>query len=54
MDQKLVNSRAGSIEVSLASTELMKKLCDHVPITKQMYDELLPNPMRPYRRMAGK
>lgn len=54
MDQKLVNSRAGSIEVSLASNELMKKLCDHVPITKQMYDELLPNPMRPYRRMAGK
>lgn len=54
MDKKKVNSNSCSIEVSLASNELMKRICDNVPITKQMYDELLPNPMKPFRRMAGK
>lgn len=54
MDKKKVNCKACSIEVSAVSNELMKTICDNVPITKQMYDELLPNPMKPYRRMAGK
>lgn len=54
MDSKKVNNKACSIEVSEASNDIITKICDHVPITKQMYDELLPNPMKPYRRMAGK
>jgi hypothetical protein len=54
MDKKKVNNNSSSIEVSLTSNELMTKICDNVPITKQMYDELLPNPMKPFRRMAGK
>lgn len=54
MDKKKVNSKACSIEMSLVSNDMMKKVCDNVSITKQMYDELLPNPMKPYRRMAGK
>lgn len=54
MDKKKVNSKACSIEMSSVSNDLMKKVCDNVPITKQMYDELLPNPIKPYRRMAGK
>lgn len=53
MDKKKVNSKSCSIEVSTVSNELMTTICDNVPITKQMYDELLPNPMKPYRRMAG-
>lgn len=53
MDKKKVSSKACSIEVSPASNELMKTICDNVPITKQMYDELRPNPMKPCRRMAG-
>lgn len=53
MDKKIVNSKACSIEVTAVSIDIMKKICDHIPITKQMYDELLPNPMKPYRRMAG-
>lgn len=53
MDKKKVNNKACSIELSPASNELIKKICDNIPITKQMYDELLPNPMKPYRRMAG-
>lgn len=53
MDKKKVSSKACSIEVSPDSNELMKTLCDNVPITKQMYDELRPNPMKPCRRMAG-
>lgn len=53
MNKKKVNSKASSIEVAAVSNDIMKKICDHVPITKQMYDELLPNPMKPYRRMAG-
>ncbi|XP_025411649.1 3'-5' RNA helicase YTHDC2-like isoform X3 [Sipha flava] len=52
MDKKKVNNNSSSIEVSLTSNELMTKICDNVPITKQMYDELLPNPMKPFRRMA--
>lgn len=54
MDKKKVNNKACSIEVSVASNDIIEKICDNVPITKQMYDELLPNPMKPYRRMAGK
>jgi len=54
MDKKKVNSKACSIEVSSVSNELMKKICHSMPISKEMYDELLPNPMKPYRRMAGK
>jgi len=54
MDSKKINSKACSIEISAVSNDIIKKVCDHVPITKQMYDELLPNPMKPYRRMAGK
>lgn len=53
MDKKKVSSKACSIEASSASNELMKTICDNVPITKQMYDELRPNPMKPCRRMAG-
>ncbi|VVC42041.1 Hypothetical protein CINCED_3A008693 [Cinara cedri] len=52
MDIKKLNSNACSLEISLSSNELMTNMCDNVPITKQMYDELLPNPMKPYRRMA--
>lgn len=54
MDKKKVNSKACSIELSSVSNELITKICDKVPITKPMYDELLPNPLKPYRRMAGK
>lgn len=54
MDKKILSSRACSIEICSDSNGLMTKICDNVPITKQMYDELLPNPMKPYRRMAGK
>lgn len=54
MDKKQVNNKACSIEISSGSNELMTTICDNVLITKQMYDELLPNPMKPYRRMAGK
>lgn len=54
MDKKKVNCNSCSIEVSLASSELMKRICDNVPISKQMYDQLLPNPMKAFRRMAGK
>jgi len=54
MDSKKINSKACSIELSSVSNDMIKKICDYVPITKQMYDELLPNPMKPYRRMAGK
>lgn len=54
MDKKKVNNNSSSIEVSLTSNELMTKICDNIPITKQMYDELLPNPMKSFRRMAGK
>jgi len=54
MDKKKVNNKACSIEISSISNELIKKNCNSVPISKEMYDELLPNPVKPYRRMAGK
>lgn len=54
MDKKIINSKACSIELSSVSKELIMAVCDKIPITQQMYEELLPNPMKPFRRMAGK
>lgn len=54
MDKKKVNNRACGIELSSVSNELMKTICDCIPINQEMYNDLLPNPMKPYRRMAGK
>lgn len=54
MDKKKVNNKACSIELSSVSNELITQICGKVPITKPIYDELLPNPLKPYRRMAGK
>lgn len=54
MNKKKINSKACSIEVSSVSNEIMKTVCECVPINKETYDGLLPNPIKPYRRMAGK
>lgn len=51
---KKSDMRACDINVSSASNELMTKTCDNIVITRQMYEELLPDPMKPFRRMAGK
>ncbi|XP_050434677.1 3'-5' RNA helicase YTHDC2-like isoform X2 [Adelges cooleyi] len=43
---------AASVEISSISQEIITKTCDNIPITKQMYEELLPNPMKQFQRMA--
>ncbi|XP_050524124.1 3'-5' RNA helicase YTHDC2-like isoform X2 [Daktulosphaira vitifoliae] len=52
MNKTNIDNKAGNIAISPISKEIVTKICHSVPLTKEMYIELLPNPIKPFQRMA--